>query len=761
VLKEGGEIKSIVTQADFDAQARIIGGLRQAWGDDLLIIGEEDEEDAKPNLEGVPLDKSILTQLNDKLIDEEIPIEDIALFVDPLDGTREFVEGRLHNVACLIGITRKNRPIAGVIGLPFPEGGVDVPVRAHYAIAEQSGSAGSWPGQAACSDTNSPVSDTITILTGDSKDPVLRNATACAKALIDNPNHVLVGGTAAKLRIVATQPNSLAVLHFKTELWDTCSPQALIESNGGKITDLFGSPLVHSPDRPFGNIFGVVASSGEPGVTNVHDDLCAKMRADVESVHTIFGKWLGPTVPTEPQAMDVARDLDGIPLSIQDLEKRILGDQAGKIAKLKSYSVSEEGAWRGMMSNGGRFHLEWEDLGSKDPLPSSVFYKRIVMADLAHARDKLTSAPHKLVRDVKSYQVETSFLTGAACKSLIEDTGLRINSVYGSDLRPVAEELGPKHQLESRFSVLLEDFDSADGWQQQWLLDEAATRAALRAFAKMHAYFWVGSDFWKKEGGKPGEELNRSVWKNGGYMQPNLQGLEQLEKIAEGWEKRYPTFKDALTKIPELNEVADLSNLGTRLEKVAAVVGEKAHPFGTASTEYDSYRTLIHGDPKQANIFLRATDGEDLQVGLIDFQWSGFGLAATDIAHHLSAAVLPSCVSYDGEKENSLLDFYYESLASDFVEYGVAASVEEVETRVFPRRVLQEQYEIALLDVSRMVFAYAWRRWKEETKPTPESLNRNAYNKSFDSALWLVCRCQSILELHEARLAEQAGQEGA
>lgn len=745
-----------MTQADIDAQARIVGGLRQTWGNDLRIIGEEDEEDAKPSLEGGSLNKSVLETIHDKLLlDEEIPIEDVALFVDPLDGTREFVEGRLHNVACLIGIARKNRPIAGVIGLPFPEGGVGVPVRVHYAIADQSGSAGSWPSTTE-SVGSSSWKEQITILTGDSKDPVLLNATACAKSLADNPHHVLVGGTAAKLRIVATQPNSLAILHFKTELWDTCSPQALIESNGGKVTDLFGSPLVHSPDRPFGNIFGVVASSGEPEVTKIHDSLCAQMRADVESVHKIFGKWTGSSVASCPQAMDVARDLDGVPLSVVDLEKRILESLPGTTGKLKSYSVPEEGAWRGMMSNGGRLHLEWEGGGSQLHLPSSVFYKRIVMADLAHARDKLTSAPHKLVRDVKSYQVETSFLTSKACENFIQETGIHINKVFGSDLRPVADDLGPREQLESRFSVLLEDFNSEDGWKQQWLLDEEGARAALEKLAKMHAYFWNGSNFWKKEGGRLGAELNRSVWTNGGYMQPKLQGLEQLGKIAQGWEKRFPTFKEALAGIPGVGKSERLADLGERLEKIAHAVGEMSHPFGTVEKEYDAYRTLIHGDPKQANIFFRRSAGGDLQVGLIDFQWSGFGLAATDVAHHISAAVLPSCVSYDGKKEEKLLDFYYESLVTGLVEYGVAATRQEVETSTFPRSVFQEQYEIALLDVCRMVFAYAWSRWKAESHPTPESLNRNAYNKSFDSALWLICRCEALLQSYETRLSDKA-----
>ena len=280
-LKEGDEIKSVVTQADFDAQARIIGALRQTWGDALRIIGEEDEEDAKPILHGVSLDRHILSVQS--LLDEEIPLDDLALFVDPLDGTREFVEGRLQNVACLIGIARNNRPIAGVIGLPFPEGSGDKAVRVHYAIGDQAGSAGTWPDQTDSLNSGTYSSETITILTGDSRDPLLVNATQYAKSLTERPNQVLVGGTAAKLHIVATQPNSIAILHFKTQLWDTCAPQALIESNGGKVTDLFGSPLVHSPDRKFGNIYGVVASSGQPQVTSIHDELCAKMLADTKS----------------------------------------------------------------------------------------------------------------------------------------------------------------------------------------------------------------------------------------------------------------------------------------------------------------------------------------------------------------------------------------------------------------------------------------------------------------------------------------------
>ena len=49
-------------------------------------------------------------------------MEDVCVFVDPVDGTREFVEGRLENCQCLIGISVNGRAVAGAIGLPFPKG---------------------------------------------------------------------------------------------------------------------------------------------------------------------------------------------------------------------------------------------------------------------------------------------------------------------------------------------------------------------------------------------------------------------------------------------------------------------------------------------------------------------------------------------------------------------------------------------------------------------------------------------------------------
>jgi len=203
----------------------------------------------------------------------------------------------------------------------------------------------------------------------------------------------------------------------------------------------------------------------------------------------------------------------------------------------------------------------------------------------------------------------------------------------------------------------------------------------------------------------------------------------------------------------------DIQSLGRRLEEVAAIVGRESHPFSEepkGNDEYLKYRTLIHGDPKHANFFFRrrqVSDDEEekIEVGVIDFQWSGFGLAATDVAHHITSAISSSAVSLDGKGEDYLLDHYYSCLSKELVKFGVGKNVEEIETTIFPREVLQKQYEVAVLDVCRIVFAYSWRRWKAEEKPSEESFNRNAYNKSLDSVLWLVTRCHVLVEKYNSR----------
>ena len=107
-----------------------------------------------------------------------------------------------------------------------------------------------------------------------------------------------------------------------------------------------------------------------------------------------------------------------------------------------------------------------------------------------------------------------------------------------------------------------------------------------------------------------------------------------------------------------------------RLQRVAHRVGQSAHPYSSPDTarQHAAWRTIVHGDAKAANVFLRETAESELQVGLIDFQWCGFGLAATEVAHHILAAVDIEALSYDGSKVCSICTYYCLATVADMIE---------------------------------------------------------------------------------------------
>ena len=57
------------------------------------------------------------------------------------------------------------------------------------------------------------------------------------------------------------------------------------------------------------------------------------------------------------------------------------------------------------------------------------------------------------------------------------------------------------------------------------------------------------------------------------------------------------------------------------------------------------------GDAKAANVFVRDGNDGTPEVAIIDFQWTGFGLAALDVSHHICAALGPEVCFGDIESD--------------------------------------------------------------------------------------------------------------
>ena len=435
----------------------------------------------------------------------------------------------------------------------------------------------------------------------------------------------------------------------------------------------------------------------------------------------------------QSSADDILLDLDGNPLS-----KEYFQQAMGVVTDVDSFTCPEQDAFRGLMSNGGRVHLL--------PGGPTAFYKRIVFDTLDHAQEKLKKAPFKLKRDTKSYEVVAAFLASKACRSMVETTGVKIPKCYDAQLRP-----NYSNPMESKFSFLLEDFAPSDGWYQQWLLDDMEEiKATLSSFAKIHAFFWHGSSFWKEDK-QAAKEFEAGIWESGSYVQPVAQNTptkNQCQEVAKEWDIKKMRFEK------ELSSFEYWDNLGERLQSVAEECGRLAHPFaeGTGiSEQYKKYRTFTHGDPKQANLFFRRSPNSNhhqLQVGLIDFQWSGFGLASTDIAHFLTSAVHADKL-FDGGEE-ILRRYYFNELQKYLVEYGAFSSAEDA-LQGYSYETFIEQYEIAVLDLVRLVVAYTWDRFEEHVEKDDKeacvrTMNKTSYNKSIPNIIWLMSRCHEMMK---------------
>ena len=115
--------RSALTAADLASQAAIVGALRRAWGGALAIVGEEDA--ASPDMAELcdAATASLMAAAAAAAAEDDddaaaapsrcpelaraalvAPLSELTVFVDPLDGTREFVEGRVRNVQVITAV---------------------------------------------------------------------------------------------------------------------------------------------------------------------------------------------------------------------------------------------------------------------------------------------------------------------------------------------------------------------------------------------------------------------------------------------------------------------------------------------------------------------------------------------------------------------------------------------------------------------------------------------------------------------------------
>ncbi|KAK2949486.1 putative Myo-inositol monophosphatase A3 [Blattamonas nauphoetae] len=237
-----------VTIADLQSQSLISTLLRSQWPS-IAIVGEENSS-SLPRPKAVESPCLTLVPPNDL----SFPIEDLVIYIDPLDGTRDYCDGFVHNVTVLIGIVANERPVAGVICYPFVRDSSDDNLDQLI-----------WGGPAFGLHglTKQPPPDSGEICVIGSTHDHHKYDTKKYLDLFAPSRFIKTSGMGGKLIQLIRGDFNLVVsspLHPSCK-WDICAGEALLMGCGGLLTGMNGETYTYPKDKtlPMKNTLGVLA----------------------------------------------------------------------------------------------------------------------------------------------------------------------------------------------------------------------------------------------------------------------------------------------------------------------------------------------------------------------------------------------------------------------------------------------------------------------------------------------------------------------
>jgi hypothetical protein len=211
------------------------------------------------------------------------------------------------------------------------------------------------------------------------------------------------------------------------------------------------------------------------------------------------------------------------------------------------------------------------------------------------------------------------------------------------------------------FLFILEDLGGPQRYQRS-PLTLPDVRRSLSALAELHASTWGRRALLR--------DAATVLHAHGGYWGSEKRGPSEVTQCHSNWAAFVAAFASIDREFDEWCGTGEVRDLGARLAGAAKKVDRRMR------VAWDSkHACLIHGDAKALNMFFDRGEPEATGhhgVTLIDFQWTGIGVGASDVAMHIAHACDASLLSeldYRGRTmELQLLAFYH----SELVRRGVA-----------------------------------------------------------------------------------------
>jgi len=244
-------MRDLQTEADRKSEQIIFCRILQEFPA-IRIIGEEQSSGTPPDCEDTSItgpSSDVMFQVPENL--GELDLADISIFVDPLDGTSEFVKGRLHCVSVIIGIAYKTKALAGVIYRPFVS--QEFPHAYMYGIVGV-GAFLDGVKMVPSSHRNHPIKLTTTL---SKSNRIIERV----YELLQPCEEAKDGGAGWKCWLVAT--GTVDCYQYPrpgTKRWDVLAGDAIMRALGGACTDACGRNIEYSVSNDYTNTWGILLS---------------------------------------------------------------------------------------------------------------------------------------------------------------------------------------------------------------------------------------------------------------------------------------------------------------------------------------------------------------------------------------------------------------------------------------------------------------------------------------------------------------------
>merc|ERR1711971_529139 len=235
------------TVGDMQSHIAMFYGIRKAFPD-INVISEEHGEKTV-DLNSVPKLETSNPEV-DNLDGYNVPAEEVAVWIDPLDATQEYTEDLREYVTTMVCIAVKGRPTIGVIHKPFTKT-----------------TAWGWVGEGVSKtvqedisknkDEKRGVGEAKIIVSRSHPGPVKANLEGALGAGIAITN---AGGAGFKAWEVI-KGNQDAYIHTTLiKKWDICAPAAILTALNGKLTTLDGEAIDYGKAEEAKNQGGLLAT---------------------------------------------------------------------------------------------------------------------------------------------------------------------------------------------------------------------------------------------------------------------------------------------------------------------------------------------------------------------------------------------------------------------------------------------------------------------------------------------------------------------